>query len=182
MFSLQTFKSVFIIPPRCLSKEWKEKFLEIVQKEKNRTVSQSNGAILEVKEVSAYELPKMQDGKIIAPIVYGAFAFNPAVGAVHTGDISLILPLGILVEAEGLVKIMIQPANLPAGYKYDGARKVFTNGVHSYTVGDSIRFRITNIKYKPGEINCIGSAKDLPATEPELDDLAVIEPPDEFID
>lgn len=180
MFSSHVFMNSFVIPPNCLSKEWKRKFLEIVKKEKNRTVSQINGAVLEVDELLKCQPPKLEDGTIVATIVYRALAFHPSIGAVYNGTISLILPLGIIIESEGIVKIVIQPINLPSGYRYDSARKVFTNGIHSYAVGDVVRFQVMTIKYKPKEINCIGSMKNISHGEDE--DLPVIEPPDEFVE
>ncbi len=180
MFSSHIFMNTFVIPPNCLSKEWKRKFLEIVKKTKTRTVSQVNGAILEVEDLVKCEYPKLEDGMVQASIIYRAIAFNPSIGAVYNGAISLILPLGIIIESEGLVKIVVQPINLPTGYKYDSARKVFTNGIHSYSVGDIVRFQIVTVKYKTNEINCIGSMKNISREEDE--NLPVIEPPDEFID
>lgn len=183
MFELKTFKSTISIHPRCLCREWKAKFLEALRKEKERTVTQSSGAILEIQKITEVESPEINDSKIQVTVTYTAVAFSPAIGEVYMGRISLILPLGILIEAEGLVKVMILPTNMTTGYKFDPSRKVFSNGVHSYAAEDEIRFRITNIKYKPGEINCIGSIKDLPfLSVPETDDLVVIEPPDDFVE
>ena len=146
-------------------------------------MNQTNGALLEIQDITKVEPPRVSDGKILATVIYTAVAFMPASGEVYTGRISLILPLGILIEAEGLVKVMIQPANMTAGYKFDPARKVFSNGVHSYAADDEIRFRITNIKYKPGEINCIGSTKDIaPVVEEDEIVQEAIEPPDDFVD
>lgn len=183
MFSLKTFKYKFEVHPRCLSKDWEKLFLETLQKEKNRTVAPSIGAILEVQKIHSVDPPRVHNGKITVSCVYQAIAFSPSLGEIYSGIITLILPLGILVESEGLVKVMIQPAQMLPGYKFDTTRKIFGNGIHSYQAGDKITFRLTNLKYKVSEINCIGSLKDVKEVcEEELSEERIIEPPDEFID
>lgn len=181
MFTLKNFKHKFEVHPRCLSKDWEQRFLETLQKEKNRTVVPIIGAILEVKKINSVDPPKVHNGKIIVSCNYQAIAFSPSMGEIYSGRITLILPLGILVEAEGMVKVMIQPAQMLSGYKFDVIRKVFSNGIHSYQVGDKISFRLINLKYKSDEINCIGSLKDV--KEVLEDDMeTIIEPSDEFVD
>lgn len=187
MFTLRSFKTQFSVPPSALSNQWKTQFLSCLSRQKNRTVTQSEGVVLEVRRILSLQPPKIVNGLICVTCSYEAVAFCPSVGELYKGKITMILPLGILIEAEGLVKVLIQLPNMPPGYKFDSARKVFANGIHSYSVGDTITFRVVNLKYKPDEINCIGSVKDIPISsrmEERKDDDGeydeIIEPPDEF--
>jgi DNA-directed RNA polymerase subunit E'/Rpb7 len=186
MFSLKSFKYRFEVHPRCLSVDWKRRFLETLRKDRDRTITQASGVTLEVQDFESVDSPVVHNGKIFVTCVYNAIAFSPSIGELYSGKITLVLPLGILIESEGLVKVLIQPINMPSGYKFDSSRKVFSNGLHSYKAEDIVTFRVMNIKYKVGEINCIGSLKDIPVESENGDDnedeSEIIEPCDDFID
>mgnify|MGYP000935792302 CR=1 FL=1 len=187
MFRSQVLRDVIEIHPRCLSKDWKHKFLQTLQKEKNRTVNARRGAILNVQDVINYGTPKTFNGKIFTEMEYKAICFIPVVGEVYSGTITLVLPLGLLIEAEGLVKVLIQPINMPIGYKFDTNRKVFSNGIHSFGVDDNVSFKILSYRHKPGKIDCVGTIKDVSQSKPDEVSEPVgpdepVEPDDRFLD
>jgi len=161
MFSLHSFKDKFEIHPRYLSKDWKDNILNLVKTKKNRTISNLTGAILDVVDVVVDKYLDSFNSKTFANVKYDALSFIPDTNKEYTGVISMILPFGILIESEGLVKIMIQPSNMPEEYKFNRENKTFENGKKCYSKGDKIRFKIMSTKYKTGEINCIGSMKDI---------------------
>lgn len=167
MFSLREFKHRFEVPARSLCRDWKAKFLTSLKNEKDRTVNSKTGVILSVKEFKKIHPPVMHNGKIIVDCIFTGISFLPEIQQIYQGTITLILPLGILIEVDGMVKVLIQSTNLPSGYKFIPIRKVFGNETHTYQVGDKIHFKILNIRYKPGEVNCIGSLKDIPLTQVE---------------
>ena len=179
LFSLKSFSHKFEVHPKSLSSEWEYNFLTTLKKIKNRTITQSKGVILEVLNFESVKSPIVVNGKIFVDCVFQSLAFTPVIGEIYSGVITLVLPLGVLIETEGLVKVLIQPVNMNVGYKFESARKVFTNGIHSYSCGDKVLFKISNIKYKSTEINCIGSFKDIKIVSEEEE---IVEPSDEFID
>jgi DNA-directed RNA polymerase subunit E'/Rpb7 len=181
MFSSQVRKDLIHIHPRDLCKDIKQKILEALRKSKNRTITPQQGVILNVYDIISYGTPMVKNSSIISYVEYQASLFFPSVGEVYTGCVTLVLPVGLLLEEEGLVKVLIQPLNMPPGYKFDGTRKVFSNGIHSFGIGSSVRFKITNFRYKPEELSCIGSIKDIIQTPPECID-EIIEPEDPFND
>lgn len=177
MFSIHQFKDKFEIPPSCLSSKCKQEIEKIVKNIKNRTVSMETGAILEVLEVEPDSKLRIVDSKIYTNVSYKCLSFMPVIDTVvYSGVITLIWSKAIMIEAEGLVKVVIQPLNMPSGFKFDAGSKTFSNSEtgESYATGDTIFFKIK--KYNIGEtqnINCIGSIKDINETH-------VIEPPDDF--
>ena len=162
MFSPHIFSTTLEIHPSCLSKEWRTKFLDELKKKSDRSVDPQKGVILSVEKILDYGCPKAENGKIITKVQFMADSFVPIVeGEVYRGIITLVFQLGLVIEAEGMVKVVIQPNRMPPGYTYDKARNVFTNGMHTYRIGDEISFRIVTFRYQKGEVLCHGSIKDL---------------------
>ena len=178
MFSSSVLTHKFEVHPRNLSKEYKKRILETLEKEKNRTVSSTSGAISRVEKILQYGDIVSKNSKHFITCQFSALVFFPSIEEVYKGEITMNLPIGILIESERLVKVLIQPSNIPEGYKFDNMRKVFSNGIHSWLVGDVISFKVLNIKYKDNEINCIGSLKDVKVDD--SDDYDIVEPPDDY--
>ena len=181
MFCTQTLKDTLEIHPKFLCRDWKNLFFQALQKEKNRTVNSQRGAILRIDQILNYGIPKSKNGRLFTNVEYTAISFIPAVNEVYHGPITLVLPLGLLIEAEGLIKVLIQPINMPSGYKFDPNRKVFTNGISSFGVDDTVTFRICSYRYKPKKIDCMGSIKDT-LQNIVVDEKEFIEPSDLFTD
>ena len=179
MFTERTFNNKIHINPQHLSKNWSEHFFNTLQKTFGKTVSKDNGAILKVVKLTKVQPPEVINGNIEAMCTYTAFACKPSVGDICNGIITIVRPQGILIESNELVRVLIQPNNIPSGYSFDPVKKVFQNGIHSYAVGDKVKFKILNIKYLPNQINCIGSIKDI-IVETEKD--IIDETGDDFVD
>lgn len=156
MFQTRTFRDKIEFEPRALSSEWKDNLLQSLKRLKEKSISPSQGVILSVVKINHVDPPKVNNGKIIGLVEYEAISFFPSIGEVYEGVISMVLPLGLVIEAD-MIRILIQPNNLPSGYKFDASRKVFTNGIHSYGLNLSVFFKILNIQYKPDKLNCIGA-------------------------
>ncbi len=167
MFSLRLMKETIEVDPKSLCREWRKKFLDTLRRQKERMITPGVGAILFVEKLVRVEPPRAENSKLFATVEFEALNFFPSIGEIYTGEVTMVIPLGLVIEAENMVRVLIQPANMPAGYKFDNSRKVFTNGVHSFTNQDVVRFRISNVQYKPAQINCIGSLKDVPQLEKE---------------
>lgn len=179
MFSERSFESKIEVAPCHLSKNWKENFLQILKKTMEKKISKEFGAILSVKKLTGVKLPEVSNEKTEVVCKYIATSFNPTIDEIYTGVITIVRPQGILVENSELIRVLIQPNNIPSDYKFDPIKKVFQNSIHSYGVGDKIKFKILNIKYRPNEINCIGSIKNI---TPEIEEFTIDEIADDFVD
>ena len=166
MFQSRPLKDKIVIDPRHLSCEWEMRLLETVKKKKEKTLSPACGVISSVTRIIHVDPPKSINGKIIANVEFEAVSFFPSNGEIYPGTITMVLPLGLMIESD-MVRILIQPANIPAGYKFDSARKVFTNGIHSYNVGEKVNFKILNVQYKQDRLNCIGGLLGVQQKEEE---------------
>lgn len=189
MFTQSILREKIEIEPVSLCREWKTRFFESLRRQKERTIAPGKGAILSIVKLLKVESPVVQNSKLFCTIEFEALNFVPANGSVFKAEITMVIPLGLVIEAEGLIRVLIQPANMPNGYKFDSARKVFSNGIHSFGNHDVVRFLILNTQYKADKINCIGSLKDVQQVEKvdvhestkEMEE-DVLEPPDTFDD
>lgn len=186
MFRSTRLRDTIVVNPDTLTREYQKHFLTLLQRQKERVVHPQVGAILKVEKLTKIDSPVAVNRRLLVKLEFEALVCKPEIGKVYQGKISMVIPLGLVIEAEGLVRVLIQPANMPVGYKFDPARKVFTNGIHSFNLQDRIRFRIVNVQYKPAQINCIGSLKDLPPvenlapTKKVVLEEEILEPPDRF--
>lgn len=185
MFQIRTLTEKVEIPFRCLCKNWKDEFFNILRQKKDRTVDPREGAILKVDRLISSSNPIVHNSKMFSEIKYDAISFKPSIGELYSGEITIITQLGLLVEAEGLVKVMIQPRNMPEGYKFDPVKKIFSNGIQSYSNGMIITFKIVGLMYKPTVIQCIGTVIGITQTSMKeknevIEEDTILEPVEEF--
>jgi DNA-directed RNA polymerase subunit E'/Rpb7 len=179
MFSLHTHCDTIELKCSSLHRNWRVELLKNLKRLKNRTVSIEDGAILSVEKILSTNDPVCKHGKTLCRVTYDALSFIPFIGEVYYGYITLIIQLGLIIESQKMVKVLIRHNKIPPGYKFIDSNKTFSNGVHSYAVGDQVKFKVVNLQYKPMEINCIASLEqDL--TIEVID--TIIEPEDTFVD
>jgi DNA-directed RNA polymerase subunit E'/Rpb7 len=197
MFGEQNIIDVVEIHPSELHRKWKDRVLQTLKKQQENTVTEKYGAITKVnKIVRVIDHPRSCHDKLLAKVECQVQSFKPCKGEVYRGKITLVLQIGLLIE-ENNVRVIIRKDCLPSPslstasstapsstsskphYTFDAVRKCFTNGISSYSQGDSVSFLVLDVRYCPTELNCIGSIKDLPQITASDDDV-ILEPEDTF--
>jgi DNA-directed RNA polymerase subunit E'/Rpb7 len=169
--------------PKSLNRKWREEFENTLKLKKNRTVDPNRGVILNVVKLVDSQLPVVKNQKIVVNCTYQANIFRPLINQVYEGTISMIAPIGILIEEAGLTRVIIKATGGKINdYVLDRSKGVFTNHMYTYRVGNRIQFQVQNVRYCPEEVLVTATLFEKPfSTREEKDEYVVMEPEDVFI-
>ncbi len=80
---------------------------------------------------------------------------KPEVGKVYEGVVCMILQLGLFIEVEGKMKILVQTVNLN-GYKFDKITNTFKKNDKSIKQKDKVKVQLTMERYEKQSFSCVG--------------------------
>lgn len=171
-----TIREIISISPKDLQPDWKNRLLTTIQTIREKKVHHEFGIINKViKIINVFQAAISRTSpSILCDVSYQAEIFNVQEGDVLSAKITRILQMGILIEYDNIMKVLIQPTGMPDRFKIDRDKKSFTDGIKILKPETLIKFKIQNIRKTPDSIQCIASL--------QLDDDVEIVDPEDIIE
>lgn len=79
----------------------------------------------------------------------------PELGTTYEGTVCMVLPVGLFVEVEQKMKILIPVQNMQK-YSLDKVQNVFKNGNKIIKPGDAVKVLLILKKYEKQNFSCVG--------------------------
>jgi len=183
MNSTQRIKEWIDIPFSAMHKDWDLSILSCIRQHYEGKIHPEYGGIQKItKIVEIIDNRIMFSSPLIKCFVeYEANVLNPQEGDVISSTVTRIMNLGIFVEYDNMIKVLIQPVHI-TGYKFSDERKRFESpgtgeGQNRGTIskGDYITFEIIKIQKTPAAIRCIAKLVERKGAEEKTEETGKTE-------
>jgi len=96
------------------------------------------------------------NSELLFTAVFEADVLKPEINSIFMGKVVMILPTGIFVETQNILKILI-PKNGFIGYEYNQAENSYSKNDNKIMKDSIVKVSITKTKYAKKSFSCFGN-------------------------
>lgn len=160
MTTLRIIEKKICLDPEYLSRDYNKHLFEKVNLLAKSECSMENGYVLSVKRIV-----KIKDNyisnvscELIFVVLYEAEVLKPDIDSVFNDKVCMIFNGGVFLNVRDKFKVLIPTSSLE-DHSFDAATKTFVhdrNKEISIAVGDTLKVKITGMKYQKKNFSCFG--------------------------